>query len=148
MNTIKSNDGWQEVKFRELNSKSNIGHNFLIFEIILKGDFWKKEEYLDGFFNEVVTDKTMTFNQICIDELRWKSFIELIKKWRVEGLLFEHEFYNEFGQLFNIKMNATYPELISSPEKPALTLLLKDSRTKFQFDMIVDRTSFDSFIAL
>ncbi|HOY11788.1 MAG TPA: hypothetical protein PLY70_01555 [Saprospiraceae bacterium] len=77
-----------------------------------------------------------------------EKFIDFIKKWRDEGLLFEHEFYNEFGQMFNIKMNATSSELISSTEKPVLTLMLNDSMSKFQFDMIVDRTSFDSIIAL
>ncbi|HMS70847.1 MAG: hypothetical protein IPL23_09980 [Saprospiraceae bacterium] len=148
MNTIISNDGWQEIKFIEIDTLSKNAHSFLLFEIILKADFWKKDEAMDGFFNEVVTDKKITFTQICIDELIWKKFIDFIKKWRDDGLLFDLEFYNEFGQLLNIKINATYNGLISSKEKPVLTLLLNDSRTKFQFDMIVDRTSFDSFIAL
>ncbi|HOY11789.1 MAG TPA: hypothetical protein PLY70_01560 [Saprospiraceae bacterium] len=77
MNTIISNDGWQEIKFIEINTISKMGHNFLLFEIILKADFWKKEDAMDGFFNEVVTDKRITFTQICIDELKWKNLLIL-----------------------------------------------------------------------
>lgn len=140
--TIKSNDGWQEVFFKEKKRVRKKDDIILLFEVTLRSNNWDTEESLNDSFNELVLDKTISYNQIGIDKNNWDKFLELANKWVSDGILFEHVFYDELGELFKIKLDGTSDKLISSPEKPNLSFMLKDTRSKIDFDMIIDRTSF------
>lgn len=139
--TIRSNDGWQEILFSERKKIKNADKIFLLIEITLSAKNWDKKDILNGTINDLVSDRILTYNQICIECTEWEYFLELTRKWEEEGILFEHAFSDELGDSLVIKLDDASKKLISSKDKPVLSFILSDSRSNLEFLMVIDRTS-------
>lgn len=139
--TINSNDDWQKIQFYEKERVNKDDKIFLLGSLSFSEKKWNKKEVINDLFDNLALDKELRFNQICIEKTNWDSFTNSITTWTDKGILFQHEFYNELGEYFTISLNVN-SKLISSKEKPILSIVMKDTRSKFEFDMIIDRTSF------
>jgi hypothetical protein len=138
---INSNNSWQKIQFYEKDRVTKDNKTFLLGSISFSERKWNKKEVINGLFNDLALDKELRFNQICIEKTNWDSFINSVTSWIDEGILFQHEFYNDIEEYFTISLDAN-SKLISSKEKPVLSMVINDTRSKFEFDMIIDRTSF------
>ena len=142
MFTIKSNDGWQTIQFIQKQKIELQDKVFFLFQLYLKADFWNREEMLKDEFNELKTDKVVKYEQLCISNEKWNVFLEKIENWKNNRELFTFDLYNEVGDFITVKLDDSSDELMASSEKPILSIIIKDSRTKFEFNMLIDNTSF------
>lgn len=139
---INSNDGWQVVEFIRLKKVEVNPNTFYLFRLQINSYSWNREDLLRGEVTNLVKDKSIKFEQLTIERSKWNDFLKNIINWESKGQLFLCEFYNEAQELFSIKLTDSDRGLISSIEKPVLCIAIEDSRSKFEFKMIIDRTSF------
>ncbi|WP_281988585.1 hypothetical protein [Aquimarina aggregata] len=140
--TIKSNDGWQVIEFIQKQEVELDGKLFFLFQLCLKADFWNREEMLKDEFNELKTDKIIKYEQLLISNEKWNTFLEKIEGWKKNGELFTFDLYNKTGDFMTIGLNDSSEELMASFQKPIFSIIIKDSRTKLEFKMLIDNTSF------
>jgi len=144
--TIKSNDGWQEIQFIQKKRIEIDNIILLLFQIDFRANNWNKEGSLHGSFDDLALDKAMTYHQVCIEKNTWDDFLDLSNRWIDKGKLFKYVFYDKLGEYLIIQLDDSNNKLISSPEKPVLSFMLKDSRSEFEFNMVIDKTSFENIM--
>jgi hypothetical protein len=140
--TIRSNNGWQKIQFIQQNEVSVASRKFISFHLHIHTLFWDREELLlNDEFNEVKTDKIIKYEQLVISQEKWKIFLESMEKWNREGKTFFLELSNNVGDYLSVKLEDSDHDLITSSDKPVLSLTMEDSRMRFEFKMVIDQTS-------
>ena len=138
---ISSNDGWQTVEFNLLDKVQTNTSKIFIFNLSIQSSYWNQIELVKGEVDDLVKDRILCFEQLCIKEGAWIKFLNLIESWKDSGTQFSCDLYNENGDFFKVKLSSDN-DLILSAEKPSFEIQIKNSRLEMKSIMIVDQTSF------
>lgn len=126
-------DGRQSSSDRRAVEQNSI--EFYIFSVSIHSNYWDQAGLLAGKY-ELVSDKTITFNQVIIPLERWYDFLYKIKLWKESGELFSIELSEHLT--CELVVNEQGP----SNEKPVFNFSLKDTRHHVTCRMTIDPTSF------
>ncbi len=140
--TINSNNGWQTLSFVPLKEFDNDGVGIIAFKLVIESRYWDRVELQQGNFDEIVMDNKIVFEQICIQGNKWNELRLLIDQWTSHSELFTIELVNIEMNYLRLILAQESNEYIISSEKPMLVIEIHDNKLKFQYHLIVDKTSF------